>query len=158
MTVPTMDEVSDWVGLPVRDSAGLELGRCDRLYADRESGAPEWLLLHHTGARGGFFVPVRDARRRGEAIEVSWPDSVVFSSPTLGDPGALTDEDEVRLYRHYDLGSAAAGRGVGAAARNRLRQLTPGTGTSSGARRAPLAALAAALALLALALRRRRRR
>ena len=158
MTVPTMDEVSGWVGLPVRDPGGTELGRCDRLYADRDSGDPEWLLLHHTGSRGSFFVPVRGVREHDGAIEVPWPDSVVFSSPTLGNPGTLTDEDEARLYRHYDLPrTPPAGGGVAAAARGRFRQLTP---AATRGRKGPVAALAAVLGLLALALtlvRRRRR-
>ena len=149
MGTPSVEEVEQWVGLSVLDAGGQELGRCERAYADDDSGAPEWLLVHPASGRSSWFVPVRDATREGDSLRVSWPAAVVFSSPALGHPGTLTDEDEARLYRHYDQTNrpdptAAAGGGRGRRRAGRGAPSPAEAGSAPARAPAPASAPAAA--------------
>ena len=103
MAGPDIDESSRWIGLVVQDPDGTQLGRCTRVYADATSGAPEWLVVQPLLGGDSYFVPVQGVRHEEDALVSSWADSIVFTSPTLGTPPALENEDEARLYRHYGL-------------------------------------------------------
>src|SRR3712207_7210201 len=44
------EQVIDWIGKPVVDRDGNEIGTVTHLLADEDTGRPEWLYADHAGA------------------------------------------------------------------------------------------------------------
>ncbi len=96
-----------WLGLPVQDFAGKEVGRCVRAYTDDETGQTEWLAVQAPGFAEAWFVPTREAHRHDGSVQVAWRESALTSSPTFGLPDRVLLSDEARLYSHYGVPTPA---------------------------------------------------
>jgi uncharacterized protein (TIGR02271 family) len=101
----------DFVGRTLFDSNGDKIGKVDELYMDREGGEPEWALVH-TGLFGTkkHFVPLRGATPTGEDVRVPVSKDQVTDAPSIDADGALSDDEERRLYDHYGVAYGAEGR------------------------------------------------
>ena len=62
MTLLTLADVQQWRGLAAQDPYGEALGHVAEILVDRESGAPEWLLLAAPDERDGRPVPLAGCR------------------------------------------------------------------------------------------------
>lgn len=107
MSRPSVEEVRGWLGLPVRDFAGKEIGRCVRAYTDDETGQTEWLAVQAPDGADAWFVPTREAHRHDGSVQVAWRESALASSPTFGLPDRVLLSDEARLYSHYGVPTPA---------------------------------------------------
>jgi uncharacterized protein (TIGR02271 family) len=102
--MPNTQEVTDWKGQKLVDQDGHKIGTVDEVYVDAETGRPEWLAVSKDlfGSRVSF-VPLADAQRDGDDIRVPYTKDQVKDSPNADADGALSEDEESRLYRHYGL-------------------------------------------------------
>ena len=99
-----LDELQAWNGRNLIDRDGDKIGSIGDVYLDDETGRPEWLTVR-TGLFGTreSFVPTAEARAEGDTVRVPYEKSQVKDAPNVDADGALSKEEEARLYRHYGL-------------------------------------------------------
>lgn len=105
MTMPTNnEELRSWVGKPVVGEADEKLGKVFDIYLDDQTHRPEWLAVT-SGLFGTrmSFVPLASASADEEEVRVPYAKEQVKGAPTVEANGALTQEEEAALYRHYGL-------------------------------------------------------
>jgi uncharacterized protein (TIGR02271 family) len=102
--MPDMDELQAWNGRNLIDRDGDKVGSIADVYLDERTGTPEWLAVN-TGLFGTkvSFVPTAEARSEGDDVRVPYEKSHIKDSPNAEADGALSEEEEARLHRHYDL-------------------------------------------------------
>ena len=102
--MPNTQEVTDWKGQKLVSQDGDKIGTIDEVYVDEQTGKPEWLAVS-TGLFGSrvSFVPLAEAQRDGDDIRVPYAKDQVKDSPNADADGALSQDEESRLYRHYGL-------------------------------------------------------
>jgi uncharacterized protein (TIGR02271 family) len=100
--MPTTQQIADWKGQKVVGIDGEKLGTIDEIYLDEDTGKPEWLAVS-TGLFGSkvSFVPMAEAVREDGQIRVPFDKDLVKDAPTAEADGALSQEEESRLYAHY---------------------------------------------------------
>ena len=123
-----VDELQSWHGRDLIDRDGDKIGSIGGVYLDDRTGQPEWLTVK-TGLFGmrESFVPTAKARPEGDTVRVPYTKSHVKDAPNVDADGALSTDEESRLYRHYglsdDQGTSDTGRqgvtGAGAEVRDR---------------------------------------
>jgi len=98
----TSQDVQDWRGLTAVDADGEKVGTIEEVYLDRGSEAPEWLTVR-TGLFGSrtSFVPVGGAQVSGDEVRLGYRKDQIKDAPNLDADGALSTEEEQRLYEHY---------------------------------------------------------
>jgi hypothetical protein len=98
-----IDTVLGWRGETVLDRDGEKVGSLKELYLDQEE-RPAWGAVH-TGLFGlrETFVPLSDARPVVGGIQVPFTKDHVKDAPGVDPDAQLSDEEEARLYRHYEL-------------------------------------------------------
>lgn len=101
MSLPSRDAAAGWVDLVVDDAAGVEVGRCLRVYADLDTGEPEWLVVERAGRE--CVLPLVDAREFGGRISVSFPADLISAAPEPTGREGLSTEEEVVFYAHYGV-------------------------------------------------------
>lgn len=104
MTTNTKD-LSGWIGREVVGNTGDKIGKIDAIYADEETGRPEWLAVN-TGlfGRHASFVPLASAAPREDAVSVPYDKGKVKDAPRVDTDETLSQDEEARLYRYYGLG------------------------------------------------------
>jgi uncharacterized protein (TIGR02271 family) len=104
MTNTQTTPYGDWIGLTAVDPDGEKVGKIHDIYADDETGEPEWLALT-TGFFGTrvSFVPLAGASRTGNDVSVAYLKDVVKDAPHVEAEGHLTTEEEERLFAHYGV-------------------------------------------------------
>jgi uncharacterized protein (TIGR02271 family) len=106
MTRPTDTNqvTSDWQGQTIIDRDGDKVGSISDLYADTQTGQPEWALVH-TGLFGAkaTFVPLAGARFEGDAVRVPHHAQTIKDAPRIDPDGQLSHDEEAQLYGHYGL-------------------------------------------------------
>jgi uncharacterized protein (TIGR02271 family) len=102
--MPTTQEVTEWKGQKLVSQDGDKIGTIDEIYVDEQTGEPEWMAVS-TGLFGSrvSFVPLAEARRDGDEVRVPYGKDQVKDSPNAEADGALSQDEESRLYRHYGL-------------------------------------------------------
>jgi uncharacterized protein (TIGR02271 family) len=102
--MPNVDELQSWHGRDLVDRDGDKIGSIENVYLDEDTGRPEWLTVK-TGLFGmrETFVPSAEASASGDTVRVPYEKSQVKDAPNIDADGALTQEEEGRLYRHYGL-------------------------------------------------------
>jgi uncharacterized protein (TIGR02271 family) len=98
----TQDEIATWKGEKLVGNDEEKLGTIEEVYVDEDTGKPEWLAVK-TGMFGGnvSFVPIADAQRHEDHVHVPFSKAQVKDSPNAEADGALSQEEEAQLYRHY---------------------------------------------------------
>jgi len=86
----------------VRSATGERIGGIGQIYLDNESGEPNWVTVK-TGLFGTqeSFVPLAQADASGADVTVPYDKDTVKNAPRLDAGGALTPEEERRLYSYY---------------------------------------------------------
>ena len=93
------------VGSDVLGTDGGRIGRVETIYLDAETGTPEWLAVA-TGLFGlrHSFVPIAQATPGQGGVTVPYTRDQIKDAPTVDpDGGALSQDEEARLYAHYGL-------------------------------------------------------
>jgi uncharacterized protein (TIGR02271 family) len=100
--MPTTQDISTWKGEKLVGNDEEKLGTIEEIYLDDETGQPEWLAVK-TGLFGGKvnFVPIADAQRHEDHVHVPFTKDQVKDSPNAEADGALSQDEEARLYQHY---------------------------------------------------------
>ena len=86
------------------DTAGERIGTLQEVYADVDTGEPEWALVSTGTLRLSLrFIPLREAVLVDDALRVAFPCETVEAAPQIDADGRISDEEEDRLYAHYRL-------------------------------------------------------
>jgi uncharacterized protein (TIGR02271 family) len=98
------DQLGAWIGHTLVDRDGDKIGEIVDIYADEATGRPEWIAVD-TGRFGHdvSFVPLAGAAARGDELQVGYSTQQVVESPNAEADGQLSQEEEARLYSHYDM-------------------------------------------------------
>src|SRR3954452_10051431 len=125
LTMASSQELLSYRGQDLLDQNGDKIGKIDEIYEDTDTGAPEWALVN-TGLFGtkSTFVPLRDVQMSGDELRVPFEKAHVKDAPNIDQDGALSREDEQRLYQHYGMDWSTSQSGSGLP--------EGGAGTSSG--------------------------
>jgi uncharacterized protein (TIGR02271 family) len=101
----TLEDVQTWRGSTAVDRNGDKIGKIDEIYLDRQSGEPEWATVS-TGLFGSktTFVPIEGASQAGDDVRLDFTKDQVKDAPNVDADGALSTEEEQRLYQHYGRG------------------------------------------------------
>jgi hypothetical protein len=83
------------------DRDGTEIGTCTQIFLDDATGLPEWAQADLSGAPG--VVPLMDATAAGDRVRVAVRRTEVVGAPQVDDPLHISEDEEVRLYRHYGI-------------------------------------------------------
>jgi uncharacterized protein (TIGR02271 family) len=112
MTNAKFDDFRSWIGRKAVDRNGDKIGKIDDIYADDDTGEPEWLTVH-TGVFGTHvsFVPLRGAQAQGDDLMVAYDKDQVKDAPRAEADGHLSQQEEDRLYDHYGYGNGFATTG-----------------------------------------------
>jgi uncharacterized protein (TIGR02271 family) len=102
--MPDISQIQAWEGRDLIDRDGDKIGSIGDIYLDAETGRPEWIAVN-TGLFGSKvnFVPTAEASTSGDDVRVPYEKSHVKDSPNVEADGALSQEEEQRLYAHYGL-------------------------------------------------------
>jgi len=102
--VPTIEDVKAWRGNDAVGPDDNKLGTVEDIYLDQETGEPEWVALK-TGMFGSklSFAPLAQARLDGDTVVLPYEKDQIKSAPRVEADGALSQEEEAELYRHYGL-------------------------------------------------------
>ena len=94
--------VLDWRGRNVVDRDGDKIGKLEEIYLDQQTGQPEWALVN-TGFFGtkSSFVPLEGAGDADGDVRVSYEKAQVKDAPSIDPDGALSEQEEQKLYEHY---------------------------------------------------------
>ncbi|HEY4279668.1 MAG TPA: PRC and DUF2382 domain-containing protein [Conexibacter sp.] len=97
-------------GRTLIDHNGEKLGKVEEVYADNDSGRPEWALVH-SGLLGmkKTFVPLSGAEATGEDLRVPIEKSQMQGAPHIDPDGELSEPEERRLFEHYGVPYTSAG-------------------------------------------------
>jgi uncharacterized protein (TIGR02271 family) len=102
--MPTVEEATQLRGLTAVDRDGDKIGKIEDVYLDQDTGRPEWLAVSGgLFSSGVSFVPLAEAAREGDQVRVPYEKSHVKDAPRAEADGALSQEEEERLYRHYGV-------------------------------------------------------
>ena len=98
----TTTDTQQWRGAKAVDSNGDKLGTIDEIYLDRGSNEPEWVTIS-TGLFGTrtSFAPVAGADFRDGEVHLAYTKDQVKDAPNVDADGALSSEEERRLYEHF---------------------------------------------------------
>jgi hypothetical protein len=95
---------ASWVGHTAYDPDGNKLGSIQDIYFDDESDQPAWITVK-TGlfGRKASFAPLDGARTTdsGDDLVVAYSQDQVKDAPNIDADGALSADEEQRLYEHY---------------------------------------------------------
>jgi uncharacterized protein (TIGR02271 family) len=101
----TITNIDQWRGAKAVDSNGDKVGTIDEVYLDRGSNEPEWITVS-TGLFGTrtTFVPIGDAELNDGEVRLSYTKDQIKDAPNVDADGALSRDEEQRLYEHYGRG------------------------------------------------------
>ena len=100
----TVQEATELRGLTAVDRDGDKIGKIADVYLDEDTGRPEWLAVSGgLFSSGVSFVPLAQAKREGDDVRVPFEKNHVKDAPRAEADGALSQEEEERLYRHYGV-------------------------------------------------------
>jgi stress response protein YsnF len=111
-----IDTVRGWRGRTMVDRDGDRIGTIQDLYADDQTGQPEWALVN-TGLFGtkSTFVPLAQATTAGDDVQVPYQKQLVKDAPRVEADQHLSQAEEQQLWRHYGLDDQPADRTAEAA-------------------------------------------
>jgi hypothetical protein len=105
---PSREDVEAWIGSRLDEIGGAGVGKVEGAYIDKQSGAPEWILIRIGRFGHHCAVPAREAVGGAGRVWVPWDRDSVRRSPRIVPDGELTPEEERVLCEHYGI---VAGRG-----------------------------------------------
>ena len=135
--MPDIDAVRGWQGRTMVDGDGDRIGSIEDIYADDQSGAPEWALVK-TGLFGtkSTFVPITHASQRNGDVQVPYDKQLVKDAPRIEADQHLSEAEEQQLWRHYGLDYGAGQAGVATQPQPDTEEVDRPTGAGAGGRQA----------------------
>jgi uncharacterized protein (TIGR02271 family) len=105
------DQIDRIQGQDVYGSDGEKIGTARQVYADDQTGRPEWLTVR-TGllVLKETFVPLADAEVQANRIKVPYTKSFVKDAPNIDEDGHLSPDQERELYAYYGRTDYDTGR------------------------------------------------
>ncbi|MCT2591604.1 PRC and DUF2382 domain-containing protein [Streptomyces sp. N2-109] len=107
----TQEQIPTVLDHPVHDTDDNKIGDAKHVFLDDATGRPEWVSVK-TGLFGTSesFVPITDASMVEDHLKVPYPKAKVKDAPNVDvDAGGhLSEDEEHRLYEHYDIDWDAA--------------------------------------------------
>jgi uncharacterized protein (TIGR02271 family) len=104
------NDLANLSGTTVYSSDGQKIGSAGQAYLDDHSGEPEWVTVN-TGLFGTkeSFVPLRDAELTSDGLTVAYSKDQVKDAPNVDpDNGHIDEQEEQRLFQHYQLTSVSS--------------------------------------------------
>jgi uncharacterized protein (TIGR02271 family) len=92
-----------WIGYPVIDRDGKDLGEVTKILVDDETGKPEWAVISMGILGGEKPVPIANASTRGEQLQANVTKDQVKKAPGVAHSDHLTPEEEIALFDHYGV-------------------------------------------------------
>ena len=135
--MPSIDQLTPYLGNQVLDRDGDKVGKLVDLYVDDDSNEPKWFAVK-TGLFGAkvTFVPIAESHAAGDDVQVAYAKDHIKDAPRVDPDGALTPDEEQQLYRHYDL-EDGGGEAIGGGRRRtggRADETEPGRGAEAADR------------------------
>ena len=102
--MPEMTDAYQWQGRTMIGSDGEKLGKIAQIYEDQQTGKPEWATVS-SGLFGNKsnFVPLAGASPDGEDVRTQVTKAQVKDAPGVEDDAELSEQEEQRLFEHYDV-------------------------------------------------------
>jgi len=102
--MPEMTEAYEWQGRTMIGSDGEKIGKITEIYEDPQTGKPEWATVS-SGLFGTKqnFVPLAGASPAGEDVRSNVTKDQVKDAPGIENDGELSEDEERRLFEHYDV-------------------------------------------------------
>ncbi len=96
------DQISGVSGRNVYGSDGDKIGTATQVYADDQTGQPEWVTVR-TGLFGlkESFIPLADTTVTGDELTVPYTKAFVKDAPNVDEDGHLSPDQERELYAYY---------------------------------------------------------
>ncbi|WP_162529560.1 PRC-barrel domain-containing protein, partial [Agromyces humi] len=101
------NEISTLIGAHAYDRDGEKIGKVNQVYVDDRTGRPLWASVNT-----GFFgtsetlIPLEDATRDGDSLRIAYDKAFVKDAPRIEIDGAISPEEQDRLFTYYDLGGS----------------------------------------------------
>jgi uncharacterized protein (TIGR02271 family) len=136
MLMPDIDTVRGWQGRTMVDGDGDRIGSIEGIYADDQSGEPEWALVK-TGLFGtkSTFVPIAQASQRNDDVQVPYDKQLIKDAPRIEADQHLSEAEEQQLWRHYGLDYDLAEAGTAAQPQPDTEEVDRPAGAGTGGRR-----------------------
>jgi uncharacterized protein (TIGR02271 family) len=114
MTQLTSDDLRDRTLL---DRDGDKIGKIEHLYAEGDSGQPQWALVQSGLLHSRrTFVPLSGAQVDGEDVRVPLEKTQVKDAPHIEADSEISTAEEQQLFEHYGMQSGSgAAMGTGSA-------------------------------------------
>lgn len=114
MQTMSTQELNAMVGRTLVGPGGEKIGKIMDVYVDERTRQPEWLAVS-TGMFGmkESFVPLSGVQWRNNEYESPFPKDQVKEAPIKEADGALSQDEEDRLYRHYGMRTPTSGAATG---------------------------------------------
>ena len=99
------ENIRDWRGLAVIDTAGDKIGALEAVYVDTTTDQPAFATIQIglPGRRRLVFVPLDGATVAPGHLRVRWDKKLVKQAPSIGTDGELLARDEPDVFAHYGL-------------------------------------------------------
>src|SRR3954447_22677235 len=96
-------QLRDCIGEQLLGTDGGKIGKIADVYVDEQTNRPEWFAVT-TGIFGNnvSFVPIARATVHEGNITVPYTKADVKDAPNAEPDARLSQEEEARLYAHYD--------------------------------------------------------
>jgi uncharacterized protein (TIGR02271 family) len=103
-----------WIGRDAFDRTGEKVGKIQSIYYDDQTERPEWVAVR-TGLFGHkvTFVPIAGSSEHGDDLQVAYDKDTIKDAPNCDADGHLSEEEERRLYSHYQFEWDAPTNGYG---------------------------------------------
>src|SRR3954452_12430723 len=108
-----VENLADWRGQEVVDSAGEKLGKLEDVYYDGETDEPVFVAVK-TGlvSKSLSLVPLLRASVGRDYVRVDRRKAVFKKAPTFDTDAELSLDDEAATYEHYTMDYKPAGEGA----------------------------------------------
>src|SRR4051794_38362434 len=108
-----VENLADWRGQEVVDSAGEKLGKLEEVYYDGETDEPVFVTVK-TGlvSKSLTLVPLDSASVGREYVRVNRAKGEFKKAPSFDTDTEFTLDDEAAAYAHYGLEYRPAGEGA----------------------------------------------
>jgi uncharacterized protein (TIGR02271 family) len=101
----TQHDLRRLLGATAYDPSGDKIGKIGQVYYDDDTDQPKWVTVH-TGLFGTneSFVPLQGARIEGGDVTLDYDKQKIKDAPNVAHDRHLSPNEEVELYRYYDIG------------------------------------------------------
>jgi hypothetical protein len=100
---PSADELRGWIGHRLDDISGEDVGKCDGVFVDESSGAPEWLVARMGRFGNHTLIPARDAVEGVGRVWVPYSRDQIRGAPRIDPKRTLDAAGERDLLSHYAI-------------------------------------------------------